>query len=184
MQTNLSQNKYRSLAFIGCVSSGFLLTAFGTGCGGRHGRDAPVKATTRVIGEIVTASHITHSDKLVLTAMEDPQVDGITAFVSRTKKGEFMATEETSDAQIAVRQTGPIVIKKGFENEQEILTESRSLWTKEMHVTRFWDAGSKSFLYIVHTDKALDGSPKHAISAVAAQEWEGKKPDLTNAPSP
>jgi hypothetical protein len=50
---------------------------------------------------------------------------------------------------------------------------------KRLHVSRFWDAPHKSFVYVVWTDRLINGSPQNSISAVVAQPWGNQAPDLS-----
>ncbi len=51
-------------------------------------------------------------DKIVIEAFDDPEVSGVTYYLSRAKTGGISGAvgvvEDTSDASIACRQTGPI----------------------------------------------------------------------------
>jgi CreA protein len=87
--------------------------------------------------------------------------------------------EDTSNASVAVRQTGPIKVNQAFENGEDVFTEQRSVLFKRLHVTRFWDAPHKSFVYVVWTDRLINGSPQNSISAVVAEPWGTQEPDLS-----
>jgi hypothetical protein len=47
------------------------------------------------------------------------------------------------------------------------------------HVSRFWDAPHKSLVYVVWTDRLINGSPQNSISAVVAEPWGNQAPDLS-----
>jgi CreA protein len=87
--------------------------------------------------------------------------------------------EDTSDASVAVRQTGPIKVKEGFKDGDDAFTEKRSVLFKQLHVSRFWDGSHQSFVYVVWTARVINGSPKNSISAVVAQPWGSQAPDLS-----
>ena len=70
-----------------------------------------------------------------------------------------------------MRQTGPIHVKAAFDSGEDVFTERRSFIFKRLHVSRFWDAPHKTFVYLVYSDKVLQGSPKNSISAVVAESW-------------
>jgi CreA protein len=38
---------------------------------------------------------------------------------------------------------------------------------KKLRIVRFYDQNSNSLIYLVYSDKLIDGSPKNSISAVA-----------------
>jgi CreA protein len=79
---------------------------------------------------------------------------------------------------VAVRQTGPIKVKQAFENGEDAFIEQRSVLFKRMQVSRFWDAPHRSFVYVVWTDRFINGSPQNSISAVVAEPWGNQPPDL------
>jgi CreA protein len=137
-----------------------------------------------VIGAVNTEFKLIGPDhKIIVESYDDPKVDGITVFVSESQtggiKGALGVAEDTSNASVAVRQTGPIKVKEPFENGEDAFTEKRSLIFKRLHVSRFWDASHNSFVYVVWTDRVISGSPQNSISAVVAEPWNGQPPDLS-----
>jgi CreA protein len=137
-----------------------------------------------IVGSVNTEFQLIGPDhKIVLESYDDPKVDGITVFISKSQtggvKGALGLAEDTSDASVAVRQTGPIKVKQRFENGEDAFTEKRSVLFKRLHVSRFWDASHSSFVYVVWTDRIVSGSPQNSISAVVAEPWGSKQPDLS-----
>jgi len=137
-----------------------------------------------MVGSVNTEFKLIGPDhKIVIESYDDPKIDGITVFISKSQKGGIKGAlglaEDTSDASVAVRQTGPIKVKESFENGEDAFTEQRSVLFKRLHVSRFWDAPHKSFVYVVWTDRLINGSPQNSISAVVAQPWETQVPDLS-----
>ncbi len=137
-----------------------------------------------VIGSVNTEFKLIGPDhKIVLESYDDPKIGGITVFISKSQtggiKGAVGLAEDTSDASVAVRQTGPIKVKEAFKNGEDVFTEKRSLLFKRLHVSRFWDAPHSSFIYVVWTDRVIKGSPNNSISAVVAQPWGTQPPDLS-----
>jgi len=128
------------------------------------------------------------SHKIVVESYDDPKIDGITVFISKSEKGGVKGAlglaEETSDVSVAVRQTGPIKVKEAFQSGEDALTERRSLVFKHLHVTRFWDAPHRTFVYVAWTDRVITGSPRSSISAVVAEPWGAQQPDLSLLSSP
>lgn len=124
------------------------------------------------IGSVDTAFQRVGPDhKIEIWAVPDPKVQGVTCFYSRAKtwgiKWWLWLAEDTSDASVACRQTGPIVFKEAIDTEEEIRNESTSLLFKKIRIVRFYDNKSNSLIYLVYSDKLIDGSPKNSISAVA-----------------
>jgi len=140
------------------------------------------------VGQVSTVFKlVTPNDKIKVAAFEDPQVAGVTCFISRAVtgglKGAIGIAEDTSDASIACRQTGPIKflkpIKTGVKGE-EVFDERRSFLFKQLHVTRFYDEGSNSLVYLSWSDLIIEGSPKNSVSAVPLQSWEGVAAEAVN----
>ena len=74
-----------------------------------------------VIGSVNTEFKLIGPDhKIVVESYDDPKIAGITVFVSKSQtggiKGALGLAEDTSNASVAVRQTGPIKVKEAFEN--------------------------------------------------------------------
>ena len=137
-----------------------------------------------IVGSVNTEFKLIGPDhKIVVESYDDPKVDGITVFVSESQtggvKGALGIAEDTSNASVAVRQTGPIKVKEAFENGEDAFTERRSVLFKRLHVSRFWDASHQSFVYVIWTDRLVTGSPQNSISAVVAEPWNNQPPDLS-----
>ena len=142
-----------------------------------------------IVGSVNTEFKLIGPDhKVVIESYDDPKIDGITVFISKSQKGGIKGAlglaEDTSDASVAVRQTGPIKVKESFENGEDAFSELRSVLFKRLHVSRFWDASHKTFVYVVWTDRVISGSPQNSISAVVAEPWGQQAPDLSLVASP
>jgi len=115
--------------------------------------------------------------KIVIEAFDDPKIDGVTCYVSRSKtggiKGGLGLAEDTSDASIACRQVGPIAVKDKLKDGEEVFTERRSLIFKTMQVVRFLDKARNTLVYLVYSDRVIEGSPKNSVSAVPLMPWAG-----------
>lgn len=159
-----------AVAFLLAIGVAVMLTA----CGPKR----------HTVGSVNTEFNLIGPDhKIVIESYDDPKIDGITVFISKSQtggiKGAVGLAEDTSDASVAVRQTGPIKVKEKFDNGEDALTEKRSVLFKRLHVTRFWDAEHNSFLYLVWTDRLINGSPQNSLSAVVAEPWGSQAPDLS-----
>lgn len=138
----------------------------------------------REIGSVDTVWNMMGpNDKLVVKAFDDPKVEGVTCFLTTPKKGGITGAiglaEEASNTSIACRQTGPIEFKQAIDagpEGEEVFNESRSLFFKEMHVTRMFDEASGTLIYLSWTDKLIDGSPKNSTSAVTPMPWGTELP--------
>src|SRR5579872_2457603 len=85
-----------------------------------------------VIGSVNTEFKLIGPDhKIVIESYDDPKITGVTVFVSKSQtggiKGALGLAEDTSNASVAVRQTGPIKVLEKFENGEDVFTEKRSV---------------------------------------------------------
>ena len=114
------------------------------------------------------------NDKIVIEAFDDPEVPGVTCYLSRAKTGGMSGAvglaEDTSDASIACRQTGPVNLPEDIRNNkrdgEEVFKQRTSILFKTMQVVRFYDAKRNSLVYLTYSDKLVEGSPKNSITAV------------------
>jgi len=141
-------------------------------------------ANAQEIGSVDTAFQwLGANHKIVIEAFDDPKIDGVTCYVSRSRtggiKGSLGLAEDSSDASIACRQIGPITIKEKFKDGEAVFTESRSLLFKKLRVVRFLDQKRNTLVYLVYSDKLVEGSPKNSISAVPIMPWAGNSARTT-----
>ena len=135
-------------------------------------------AAAEEIGEVDTAFKLLGANhKIVVEAFDDPDVPGVTCFLSRAKTGGISGSlglaEDTSDASIACRQTGPVTIPEDLEEGEQVFRQRTSLLFKALQVVRFHDEARNTLVYLSYSDKLIDGSPKNAISAVVIRPWGG-----------
>lgn len=124
-----------------------------------------------------TFKMLTPNDKLATYAIEDPVVDGVVCHYTVPEKGGvsgmFGVAEQTSDVSIACRQYAPIRIKEKFSQGDVVFSERRSLLFKRMQIVRGCDAKHNVLVYMVYSDKLVEGSPKNSTTAVPIQPWGG-----------
>ena len=120
---------------------------------------------------------LTPNDKLATYAIDDPVVDNVVCHYTVAERGGVSGmvgvAEQTSDVSIACRQYGPIRIKEKFAQGDVVFSERRSLLFKRMQIVRGCDARRNVLVYMVYSDKLIDGSPKNSTSAVPIQPWGG-----------
>lgn len=138
------------------------------------------------IGEVSTVFKLLSPDhKIVVEAFDDPKIAGVTCYLARADAGGFKSMigveEDPSDASIACRQVGPIKVVDELEEGEEVFQQRTSLIFKSMQVVRFYDEKRKVFVYLVYSDRVIEGSPKNSISAVPAMAWAGEAPVLPPA---
>tara|TARA_Y100000780_G_C13695979_1_gene422449 strand:+ start:62067 stop:62486 length:420 start_codon:yes stop_codon:yes gene_type:complete len=129
------------------------------------------------IGSVDTAFKLLGANhKIVIEAFDDPIVEGVACHLSRAKtggiKGSLGLAEDKSDASIACRQVGPITFKKKLKQGERVFTKKTSLIFKSMQVVRFYDSKRNTLIYLVYSDRVIEGSPKNAISSVPILPWK------------
>jgi len=123
------------------------------------------------VGEVDTVFKFIGPDhKIVVDAYDDPKVQGVTCFVSRAKtggiKGALGLAEDKSEASIACRQVGPIVIDKALPRQEEVFSERISLVFKRLRIVRMVDAKRNTLVYLTYSDRLIEGSPQNSVTAV------------------
>jgi CreA protein len=139
----------------------------------------PVAAVAEEIGAVSTVHKWLSPDhKIVIEAFDDPKVPGVACHLSRAKtggfKGAIRVAEDTSDASIACRQVGPInvnIAELTKDDGEQVFSERTSLLFKTRQVVRFADVKRNVIVYLVYSDKIIEGSPKNAISSVPIMPW-------------
>ena len=118
---------------------------------------------------------LTPNDTLATYAIDDPVVDGVSCFYTVPEKGGLAGAlgvaEEVSDISLACRQTGPIAFKDKLRQGDVMFSEKRSFFFKHMQIVRGCDAKRNTLVYMVYSDKLIDGSPKNSTSAVPIMPW-------------
>jgi CreA protein len=129
------------------------------------------------IGSVSTTWRaLSPNDKIVIEAFDDPKIQGVTCHLSRAKKGGFTGAiglaEDTSDASIACRQIGPIKITGTIKDGEEVFKKSTSFVFKSLQVIRFFDKKRNTLIYLVYSDRLINGSPKNSISTIPITSWK------------
>lgn len=135
------------------------------------------------VGSVDTKFKLIGPDhKVVIDAFDDEKVPGVACHLSRAVTGGVSGAvglaEDTSDASIACRQVGPISFAAPIKSGERVFTERRSILFKKLQVVRFCDETRNTLVYLVYSDKIVDGSPKNAISTVPIMPWfdQGETP--------
>jgi CreA protein len=128
-------------------------------------------AMAEEIGSVSTVfKMIGPNHRIVIEAFDDPKVEGVTCHVSRARTGGVSGAlglaEDPADASIACRQVGPIQIKGELKEGEQVFKENASILFKTVQVVRFLDRKRNVLIYLVYSDRVIEGSPKNAISTV------------------
>ena len=118
---------------------------------------------------------LTPNDKLATYGLDDPDVDGVACHFTVPErggvKGWLGVAEEVSDISLACRQIGPIKFKAKFEQGEDMFRKRRSLFFKKMQIVRGCDVKRNVLVYMVYTDRIIEGSPKNSTSSVPIMPW-------------
>lgn len=121
---------------------------------------------------------LTPNDKLATYAIDDPLVDGVVCHYTVPEKGGlkgmFGVAEETSDVSLACRQYGPVSFKEKSTQGDVVFRERRSLIFKRMQIVRGCDTKRNVLVYMVYSDRLIEGSPKNSTSTVPIMPWGGQ----------
>ena len=128
-------------------------------------------ANAQRVGEVDTVFKLIGPDhKIVVDAYDDPEVKGVTCYVSRAKTGGVTGAlglaEDKAEASIACRQTGPISFSKPLKLQDEMFNERISLVFKRLRVVRMVDAARNTLVYLTYSDRVIEGSPQNSVTAV------------------
>ena len=117
--------------------------------------------------------------KLATYALDDPLVNGVACHFTVPEiggwKGWAGLAEERSEISLACRQVGPISFKGKFEQGEDMYRQRRSLFFKKMQIVRGCDVKRNVLVYLVYSDRIIEGSPKNSTSTVPIMPW-GDKP--------
>ena len=132
----------------------------------------PIASMAEEIGHVDTVfKWIGPDHKIVVEAFDDPMVQGVSCYVSRAKtggvKGAFGLAEDPSNFSVTCQQTGAITFTGPLPEKQSVFKEGASLIFKHVQVVRMVDVKRNTLVYLVYSDKIIDGSPKNSVTAVA-----------------
>ena len=144
----------------------------------------PGAASAEQIGEVSTVFKLLGANhKIIVEAFDDPKVEGVSCFLSRAKtggiRGSLGLAEDTSDASLECRQTGPVKYTDELEAGEQVFRQRTSILFKKLQVVRFYDPSRNALVYLTYSDKVIEGSPKNSLSAVVIAPWgaDGAMPE-------
>ena len=156
-------------------ATSFAVALIVAGIGLAHISPASAQEPELIFKKSTVWKFLTPDDKLATYVIDDPQVAGVACYYTVPErggvKGMLGVAEEVSDISIACRQVGPISFKGKFEQGDVVYRESRSLIFKKMQIVRGCDAKRNVLVYIVYSDKLIEGSPKNSTTSVPIIPW-------------
>ena len=131
----------------------------------------PGVAVAETVGHVDTAFKlIGRNHQVVVEAFDDPSVKGVACYVPRARtgglKGTFGLAAHTSDAPVACRQVRDIPFYGPLPEHEEVHSRSASLLFKKVRIVRMVDPKRNALVYLVYSDKLIEGSPQNSVTAV------------------
>lgn len=128
-------------------------------------------ARAEVVGSVDTVFKLIGPDhKIVMEVFDDPKVKGVACYISRARTGGITGAlglaEDTADASVACRQVGDIAFTGRLPKQEEVFSERASILFKKVRVVRAVDVNRNTLVYLVYSDKLIEGSPKNSVTAV------------------
>ncbi|MEO0618709.1 MAG: CreA family protein [Pseudomonadota bacterium] len=144
--------------------------------GAAHADDDPELIFKRsTVFKLLSPDH-----KLATYAIDDPDVEGVACHFTVPEKGGWVGwfglAEELSDASLACRQVGEVKFRGKFKQGSEMYRERRSIFFKKVRIVRGCDAKRNVLVYLIYSDKLIDGSPKNSTSTVPIMPWGNSTP--------
>ena len=110
---------------------------------------------------------LTPNDKLATYGLDDPEVEGVACHFTVPERGGFKGwigiAEEVSDISLSCSQVGPVIFKAKFEQGEDVFRKRRSLFFKKMQIVRGCDVKRNVLVYMVYSDRIIEGSPKNSV---------------------
>jgi CreA protein len=151
----------------------FVLLLAAIGCAAAM--PALAQEADRIFDKSTVWRPLTPDDKLVVYGLDDPLVDGVACHYTTPErgglKGAIGVAEEVSDISLACRQIGAVRFKEKFSQGDVVFSERRSLIFKRMRIVRGCDAKRNTLVYMVYSDRPIEGSPKNSTSSVPIMPW-------------
>ncbi len=120
---------------------------------------------------------LTPNDKLATYGLDDPEVEGVACYFTAPERGGVKGllgiAEQVSDISLSCRQVGPIRFKDKFVQGEDMFRKRRSLIFKKMQIVRGCDSKRNVLVYMVYSDRLIEGSPKNSTAAVPIMPWGG-----------
>ncbi len=123
--------------------------------------------------------------KIVVEAFDDPDIPNVSCWISRAKtggvKGAVGIAEDPSYGSVACRQRGPIEISEKLKERlidqtedggEKVFKARTSIIFKTLQVSRMYDEKRNTLIYLVWSDKVIEGSLRSGISVIAIAPWD------------
>ncbi len=138
---------------------------------------SPTRADeTKQVGYVntsITNLGLTRSHRVVVERFDDPEVRGISCYVSQARTGGVSGmvglAEDPARFALNCVATGPVQVaqeaRRG-ERGERVFESNTSFFFKETRVDRFIDEERGVVIYLAWSTKLIDGSPYNAVASV------------------
>ena len=114
--------------------------------------------------------------KVCVTHFEDPNVSGVTCYISQARKGGWGQplglNEDPSNFSVSCRQTGPVNVDiSTLVDNEEVFGVKTSMFFKKTRIYRIIDKEHNTLIYLAISSKVVSGSPANAVSIVPIMRW-------------
>ena len=139
------------------LRSAFLVLMLGSLCAFQSSPSHAADEPDLIFKRSTVFKWVTPNDKLATYGIDDPEIEGVACHFTVPERGGLTGwigvAEEVSDISLACRQVGPIHFKK-------------------MQIVRGCDVKRNVLVYMVYSDKLIEGSPKNSTSSVPVMPGE------------
>lgn len=128
-------------------------------------------AAAETVGSVDTVFKLLGPDhKVVVEVFDDPRVRGVSCYLSRARtggiKGAIGIAEDKSNASVACRQVGALAFNGKLPRQEEVFSERASILFKHVRVVRMVDPRRNALVYLVYSERLIEGSPQNSVTAV------------------
>ena len=118
---------------------------------------------------------LTPNDKLATYGLDDPEIEGVACHFTVPERGGLKGwigvAEEVSDISLACQQTGRSASRPSSSRARTCSRKRCSLFFKKMQIVRGCDVKRNVLVYMVYSDRLIEGSPKNSTSTVPIMPW-------------
>ena len=122
---------------------------------------------------------LTPNDKLATYGLDDREVEGVACHFTVPERGGLKGgsawPKRFRTFRFPAARSGRSVSKK-FEQGEDMFRQRRSLFFKKMQIVRGCDTKRNVLVYMVYSDKLIEGSPKNSTSSVPMMPWGSNDP--------
>lgn len=144
------------------------------------------KSDAEEIGAVSTVwKMLGPNHKIIVDAFDDPDIPNVSCWISRAKtggvKGAVGIAEDPSYGSVACRQRGPIalspelkqrLVEETKDGGEKVFKKRTSIIFKTLQVSRMYDRERNTLIYLVWSDRVIEGSARSGISVIAIAPWD------------